>query len=268
MTLATFVRHLSLFVALLSVAACGSSREDEAKALYDQACQAFDSDKLALAKVLSDSIRANYADVPLCFRNARELIKRIAQVESERTVAYLDSMLAAHQQVMADLADEVVIDDTAAVMPIYVAKSQMTRRAFDRSLLKASVDMNGHFFVSSNFTSDYQVHHDHVIVRAGEQFVETEPVVASAFRHEFSDGEFFWESVKYSGDDAARLALFVIGNAQESITVDFRGARTHHVIYLTDTDKKAIADVWRFATSLSEANGIKEMLRKEGSAVR
>ena len=132
----------------------------------------------------------------------------------------------------------------------------------DVGAVKAATDANGLFSLISVFTGDKSLHHDRFTISVGDEFVEMSQVSDAAYRNEFSDDERVWETVRYSGTEAAEAAKFIESHHQDRVAVDFIGSKAHFITYLTDADKDAIAHVWALSRSLRESRKIKGMIRK------
>ena len=247
---------------LLLMVRCAPSRQHQAEQVYACAVDAFSARKIGAAKTLLDSIHNHFVDVPDVYRDARELSRAVARYENERTIAFLDSMLFAcdaEQQILLKL---MVVDDPDAPSPRYISKTQQAYRTFNRSYVKAATDANGLFSLISVFTGDKSLHHDRFTISVGDEFVEMSQVSDAAYRNEFSDDERVWETVRYSGTEAAEAAKFIESHHQDRVAVDFIGSKAHFITYLTDADKDAIAHVWALSRSLRESRKIKGMIRK------
>lgn len=249
-----------VLAATLSFGGCAPSRSSQAEQIYGQAVEAFSAKKIGTAKVLLDSIRNFYTDVPAVYRDARELSNAVAHYESERTISFLDSMLCACDAEQKILLKQMVVDDPDDPSPRYIAKSQQAYKTFDRCLLKATTDANGEFTIISVFTGPKSIHHNRFTVHVGEEFVEL-PDEGDLFRNEFSDDETVWETVRYSGQNAADVAKFIVQHQQDRILVEMLGEKSRYLTYLTDIDKEAIAQVWDLSRSLRESRKIKGMIR-------
>ena len=256
---------LSILIAAaasISVAGCSPSRQNQAEAVYAEAVDAFSAKRIGAAKMLLDSIHNHFADVPSVYRDARDLSRAVARYENERTISFLDSMLFAcdaEQQILLKL---MVVDDPDAPSPRYISKSQQAYKTFNRSYVKAATDANGIFSLISVFTGERALHHDHFVISVGDEFVEMSTVADDAYRNEFADGDRVWETVRYSGHEAAEAAKFIESHLADRVAVDYLGPKAHFITYLTDVDKEAIAHVWALSRSLRESRKIKGMIRK------
>lgn len=255
------LRLTTLALTALTLTCCAPSRQHQAEQIYAQAVEAFSAKKIGSAKTLLDSIHNHYVDVADVYRSARELSRAVARYENERTIAFLDSMLFAcdaEQQILLKL---MVVDDPDAPSPRYIAKSQQSYRTFNRCYVKATTDVNGAFSLISVFTGERAIHHDHFSLSVGEDRIEMSPVVDASYRNEFSDDEHVWETLRYSGHEAADAAKFIENNQDQRIALNFVGPKAHYVTYLTEADKEAVAHVWALSRSLRESRKIKGMIR-------
>lgn len=245
----------------LNTTSCTPSRKQQAEHVYSTAVEAFSQKKIGEAKTLLDSIHNHYADVPVVYREARELSKAVSRYENERTISFLDSMLFACDSEQQILLKLMVVDDPDAPCPRYISKTQQAYKTFNRSYLKASTDANGLFAIISVYTGEKAIHHDYFTLRSGDEFVTMPTATDGSSRNEFGDDEHVWETVRYSGQDAATAAKFVEAHHGDRISLELQGPKAHYVTYLLDADKDAIAHVWALSRSLRESRKIKSMIR-------
>jgi len=258
------MRHLiKLLVPLaaLTLLSCSPSRKQQAEQIYDMAIDAFSAKKMGVAKSLVDSLKTSYADIPQVYREARDLEKIIARYEIERTVAFLDSSLEQAELAQRDLMKDMVVDDPDASVPVYIARAQQAWRSFNRCYIKARTDANGLFSLSTNYVGELPIHHDHVEVRSGDDFLTLPVVSDGAFKNTFKNDEYVWETLRYEGQQAADLARFISNFQTERIAVDYCGSRSHYLSVMTEADKLAIQQVWNLSCSFRESRKIRSMLR-------
>ncbi len=254
-------RSLFLISVFLLLAACAPSREKQATDIYDAAIEAFCQKKIGTAKLLIDSIQRYYVDVPNVYRDAKDLRKIVVKYERGRSVTYLDSMLAECEAKQKPLLKKMAIDDKYADIPVFVAQTQQTSRAFSRCYVRAMADAHGDFTISSNWVGPKAIHHNKVSISCNDQFFVSEQVEDEARNFSFSDGENIWEIVKYQGNDAADIAKFIYANVDNRVAVDFQGPKAHYTSVMTDVDKEAVANVWELSILLRESRTLKSQLR-------
>lgn len=257
----TLLTRLAAAALAAAVSACAPSRQEQAESIYGKAVQAFSDKKVGLARTLLDSLRNHYADQPETYREARDLLRLVNRYEAERTIAFLDSSLSHCETTRRRLIKEMTVDNPDAAVPTYTAKAQQAWRTFARCLLKARTDANGAFSMSSNFVGENAIHHDHVVLRCGEQYLTTDKVDDEANSNTFRDDEYVWETLRYDGEEAANMAKFIVQNSEERIVVDYRGPRTHFASVMTDADKTAVRQVWELSLALREGRKIRAMIR-------
>ena len=254
-------KMLMTAVLLVGIQGCAPSREEIAEELYSEAIEAFSGKKMGHARELLDSIILNYSDMPTAVREARDLQKLVTIYEQERTLHYLDSLQDELEHEIRPLMEQVAIDDKNSPTPVMVHKSQQTYRAMGRCYIRAYVEPNGQFYISSNYTGEHGIHHNSIKVIVGDDYVQTDTVSEEPYNHTFSDGEMVWETVKYKnglGDNAARL---IAENADKKVSVAYVGAKGKYMTVMTETDKEAIRDVWRLGVLLRESAHTKGQIR-------
>lgn len=248
-------------VTMLMTPSCAPNRAKQAESIYDEAINAFSAKKTERAKMLIDSLRTYYADIPTTYHLARDLSRLICRYEAERTVAFLDSSLAVIEAKQREMLKEMAVDDPAASTPVYIAKGQLAWKSYNRCYLKARADANGLFSITSNFVGENAIHHDHIIVSCGDEYVKTTVVTDGVCKNSFTDDEYTWETLRYEGSDAADLARFIASNADNRIVVQYLGPRAHYVSVMTDVDKQAVSQVWELSCVLRESLRIRTMIR-------
>ncbi|MBQ3636058.1 MAG: hypothetical protein II951_10660 [Bacteroidales bacterium] len=251
-----------IVILLAVVASCQPSKEERAKALYEQAVSAFTDHKTGLAKSLLDSITETYPEEYRVCKEASDMRRTVVTYEKRRTISYLDSVLAERQKEIEPLMKEVDIPDKHAATPVFVHVSQKRWRTFDRCHLRAFVEQNGTMYMSSNFVGEKALHHNRVKIESGESYIVTDTVTDAAFINSFTDGEMVWEVVRYRGDMAMAMAQFVANDIENHIYVSYLGEKARYRTLMTETDKKAIAHIWRLSQLLKESAMIKSKIRE------
>ena len=262
--LPTIAAAVATAVLLLYAAGCTFSREEKAQELYGKAIEAFSNRKFGMSKQLLDSMKRTYHDMPKVVREAEDLLAMISRHEQERTLRYLDSLLLARDAEIKPLMANVCPEDKNAPEPTYVHKTQQIWRAIDRCYVRAYVDGKGDFYVASMFVGEKPIHHDHIKVMIGDEFVVSPTVSEEPFNHVFSDGEHVWEIVR-SGDD---IAKFIANNVDQRIVVAFEGEKAHYRSMMTETDKNAVKEVWLLGVLLRETVEIKSQIRSTRMAMK
>lgn len=245
----------------LTLPSCAPNRAKQAQEIYDQALNAFSAKKMGRAKMLIDSLKTNYADVPESFHLARNLSRLICRYEAERTVAFLDSSLAVIEERQRQMLKDMVVDDPGATTPVYIAKSQQAWKAYNRCYLKARSDANGLFSITSNFVGEKAIHHDRLTVSCGDEFVATPIMTDGMCKNSFADGDYVWETLRCEGGDAADMARFIAANVEKRVVVEYRGPKSQYISAMTEVDKQAVSQVWELSCVLRESRKIRTMIR-------
>lgn len=256
--------HLPSALACLALAALAgcASRQDDATQLLTEAREACQAANYGRAKMLCDSLRAAYVDVPDVYKQARELAQTVSEAERARTCQFLDSTIAALEQRRDSIMQGMTLVDDKAPQPTYVARTQQFFRSFDRCLLRGTVDPAGGFSLTSNYTGEQHINHHHVRVKAGDALAEAAVVFDLAFNHQFESDDRVWEVVRYGPDDSDNLAKFVTAYANEHILVEFIGDKSRSRAWLTPTDKDAMRLEWALALTLRELTKAQSVKRE------
>lgn len=255
-------------LSLLTIcAACSPSREELAQLTFDKAIEAYMSRDYTESKKLLDSIIYSYADVENSAIEAKDMIKIVQKTEREYNKRYLDSLLTAKEDEMAKILDNFYIEDKHADPPVFAHKRQSAYSASERSHLRSYTDINGIFYLSSNYTGEGRIYHNGVQVKIGENIVVTDTIAKGAYRHTFEHNGRTWEIVKYKHGSDNGVANFIANNTRERIEVTFcglspSGKNTRYKIIMTDTDKNAIRDTYHLSKILYDISEVKRLLKE------
>ena len=127
---------------------------------------------------------------------AEDLIRKIKIGEQERSLAFLDSALTQKNKELEVLMKNFTVSKEYGEKEILIHNRQKPQNSYNRSYLRAHLDMDGNFYISSRYVGDKNIFHDHIRVYHNDQSVLSEVVPYDEFNnHRFEDGGSYWEVV-------------------------------------------------------------------------
>lgn len=243
-----------------ALAAC-ENVEKKAALKLDEARAAFKAGNYNEAKMQIDSIKLLY---PKAFDTRRQgiyLMQEVELKEQEKTVAYLDSMLAVKQQEFEAMKGKFVLEKDTAYQRIghYLAPSQVIERNLHRSFLRFQTDETGLMSLTSIYCGTGNIHHTAVKVTAPDgSFAETP---ASRDSYETTDLGEHIEKADYKMGQDGGLIGFVAANKDRNLRVVYQGERSY-TTQMTPADRQAAASVYELSKVLSAITEIKTNLEE------
>lgn len=243
-----------------ALAAC-ENVEKKAALKLAEARAAFETGNYNEAKMQIDSIKLLY---PKAFDTRRQgiyLMQEVELAEQNKTVAYLDSMLAIKQQEFETMKSKFVLEKDTAYQRIgnYLAPSQVIERNLHRSFLRFQTDETGIMSLTSIYCGAHNIHHTSIKVTAPDgSFAETP---TSRDSYETTDlGEHFEKADYKLGEDGGVIG-FIAANKDKNLRVDYRGERPY-TTHMMPADRQAAASVYELSKVLSSITAIKKNLEE------
>lgn len=243
-----------------ALAAC-ENVEKKAALKLAEARAAFEAGNYNEAKIQIDSIKLLY---PKAFDTRRQgiyLMQEVELAEQNKTVAYLDSMLAIKQQEFETMKSKFVLEKDTAYQRIgnYLAPSQVIERNLHRSFLRFQTDETGIMSLTSIYCGAHNIHHTSIKVTAPDgSFAETP---TSRDSYETTDlGEHIEKADYKLGEDGGIIG-FIAANKDKNLRVDYRGERPY-TTHMMPADCQAAASVYELSKVLSSITAIKKNLEE------
>lgn len=254
---------LPLFMALFS---CNSD-EKKAEELFQRAESSFATGDYSLAKLQIDSIRTLY---PKAFEVRKAGIKLMQQVdlqEQQKTLVYLDSVMAVKQASLDSIKGNFVLEKDTAYQEVgnYFYPTQTVEKNIGRSFLRGQVNERGEMSITSIYCAGGKLHHRAVKVSVDDLFAET-PI--SPDRYETTDLGKAIEKADYKlGSDGGVIAFIIANQDKKRIRLEFIGDRNYKTT-MQPNDIKAIAELSRLAQILSSIEAIKKEQNEANLKIR
>lgn len=254
---------LPLFMALFS---CNSD-EKKAEELFQRAESSFATGDYSLAKLQIDSIRTLY---PKAFEVRKAGIKLMQQVdlqEQQKTLVYLDSVMAVKQASLDSIKGNFVLEKDTAYQEVgnYFYPTQTVEKNIGRSFLRGQVNERGEMSITSIYCAGGKLHHRAVKVSADDLFAET-PISPDCY--ETTDLGKAIEKADYKlGSDGGVIAFITANQDKKRIRLEFIGDRNYKTT-MQPNDIKAIAELSRLAQILSSIEAIKKEQNEANLKIR
>lgn len=259
---------LLVVVLLLSTTGCSVSREKKAEQTFNEAIDAYMARRYNKAKLLLDSVLYTYPDMKKLVRESKDMLEIIYKTEQERNLMFLDSLLIIREKEVKPLMAQFEAEDPESENPVLIHKKQNAQHAWDRAYVRAHVDKNGTFYVSSHYTGTGYIHHYAVKAVVDDMFQTTDSIGEEAYKHCFEDGENVWEIVKYKNGADNGVASFIANNFDKPIDIHFIGEHADCRFRMTETDKQAFRETYQMAMLLRETVQIKSQIRNVKMAMK
>ncbi|MBS2213003.1 hypothetical protein KEM09_16415 [Carboxylicivirga mesophila] len=255
------ILSFTLFVALL-FASCGPNKQELAKAKYNRAEQLFADKNFNDAKLEIDSIAELYPGQIEYITRGNDLLRKITIEEQKQNKVFLDSMLQTKQAELEPLMKNFIESSDYGAKKILIHKRQKPENSYGRTYLRAHLDLDGNFYISSRYTGTDRIYHDQIKVYFSGNEAQSEVVPEDGFnnRH-FEDGENQWEVINFKDGKDNGVIDFIAQNANQSIKVQFRGKKYYYIV-MEKFDKEAIRDGYEISFVLKEIKRIEEELNK------
>lgn len=254
---------LPLFMTLFS---CNSD-EKKAEELFQRAESSFATGDYSLAKLQIDSIRTLY---PKAFEVRKAGIKLMQQVdlqEQQKTLVYLDSVMAVKQASLDSIRGNFVLEKDTAYQEVgnYFYPTQTVEKNIGRSFLRGQVNERGEMSITSIYCAGGKLHHRAVKVSVDDLFAET-PISPDCY--ETTDLGKAIEKADYKlGSDGGVIAFITANQDKKRIRLEFIGDRNYKTT-MQPNDIKAIAELSRLAQVLSSIEAIKKEQNEANLKIR
>ena len=239
-----FEQMLYVATFMLLLVACGLSKEEKAGALLVEAKGLFEKDNFNGARILVDSLEKSYPEEIEAIADGRRLLWQVELKEQQNSIEYYDSLLVVERAKIIALSKDFVYKP--GPLPghpgEYTHKRQKISNSYDRVFLKAHVQDDGVFCVSSRYHGKSYIKHDAIRVYHKGKSMQTLKVPSDNVKNRrFDDGTEKWEIVRYYDETENGIVNFIAANIDQPLKVVFLGEKYHYIV-LEKYDKEAIVN--------------------------
>lgn len=255
---------LSAITFAMNMSSCNGDAK-KAQERLDKAQSYYEQGDFFSARNEIDSIRALYPKEVDALKNALELMRKVDFKESERNLAYCDSLLPIRMQEVEDLKKGFVFEKDSDYQEIgnYIWKQQTIERNVQRCYIRCGVDERGEMYLASVYFGGKPINHTGIRLSAGgDLFAETASIpYDGGINYRFKDMGNTTEVVTYKGDAGKDAVQFIYDNSDKRIKVEYTGGKPY-VIYIAEGDKKALTATYNLASVLSDIDHLKTEKQK------
>ena len=252
------------FVAATTLAGCNGN-EKKAQAELDEAKAMFERNEYGPAKSQIDSIRVHYPKEFKVLKAGLTLMREIEMKEAERNIAYCDSLLPIRIEELSEMQKNFIFEKDSAYDTVgkFVSKQQTIERNIKRCYVRSNVAEKGEMSLASVFFGPAPINHTGIKLSTPEGLSVETPAIPydGGMNYRFKDLGNTTEVVTYKGDKCADAVKFIADNQGVRIKVEYTGGKPY-VLYLNDTEKKAIASTYELALVLSEIDKLSKEKNK------
>lgn len=234
-----------------------SSDDKKAGELFQRAELSFANGEYNLAKLQIDSIRTLYPKAFDVRKAGVRLMQQVDLQEQQKTLVYLDSVMAVKQAELDLIKGRFVLEKDTAYQEVgnYFYPTQVVEKNIGRSFLRGQVNERGEMSLTSIYCAGGSIHHTAVKVSVGELFAETP---ASSDSYETTDLGKAIEKADYKlGNDGGVIAFLAANRDKKNIRLEFIGDRNYKTV-MQPNDVKAIAELSELARILTAMEEIKK----------
>ena len=240
--------------------ACTPTVSDNAKPLLDDAISHYANGMYNTAKMLIDSIHATYPKNVEVRRQARNLLFQIEKDETNRTLAYMDSILPIMQSDWEKTQAKFVITDTTYLPKPYYQHKTFAKQA-PGTTLYCEVAEQGDMQLISSYQGQTL---DHVALKVthGDVYAATDTLpIGSVYNNQFTDLGVRWEYLTFDTGRQADVAGFIAMYADKTLKVTLYGKRKY-TYYLSKASAKAFKESVDFASQTKQLYQLKQEYKK------
>lgn len=250
--------RLLILLWIFMLLGCGPSREQQASERLQEAIALRDSGQFNLAKLKLDTLIENFSDLPEQSVRAGEVLRNIQIMEQERNLTYLDSMLALKREELTPLMKNFIKSEEYGPQTVLIHKRQKPENSYNRTFLRAHLNEEGEFYISSRYYGTHWIYHNQIKVYNQGESVLSEEVPEDGFNNRrFEDDDSKWEIVNYKEGKDNGIVDFIATNWNKSLKVQFIGKKYHYIV-MEQFDKAAIRDAYEISFVLKEIDGLEK----------
>lgn len=252
---------ICIALAAVVLTSCNGN-EKKAQARLDEARSMFERNEFAAAKSELDSIHALFPKEFKVLKAGLHLMRQVEQKETERNLAFCDSMIPIKIQELEVLNDGFKFEKDSVYDEIgnFVSKQQTIEKNVKRCYIRSGVNEKGEMYLASVFFGGKPINHTGIKLSTPNELSAETPAIPydGGLNYHFTDLGNTTEVVTYKGEKCADAVNFIYANKGERIKVQYTGGKPY-VMYIADADKKAIAATYELAVVLGDI----ETMRKE-----
>jgi len=257
-------------ITVLLLIGCGKTKE--ARAHLAEAQSLYQNQNFEEAKITIDSIRINYPREIDVLKQALVLMRLVERGESERNIAFCDSLTPIRMEEAEKLKKGFVFEKNPEYVDIgnYIWQQQTIERNVERSYVRCGVNEKGEIYLASVYFGSRAINHNGLKLSTPEgSYAETIPVpYDGGLNYRFTDLGNTTEVVTYQSEKCIDAVNFVYDVAEKiRIKAEYTGG-TAFSLYLSENDKQAIKATWDLAAVLSDIEAMRKEKEKSAKKIQ
>ena len=240
------------------ITGCGEG--NEARTRLEEAKTMYENKQFILAKNAIDSIHILFPREIEVRKQALTLMRLVERGESERNIAYCDSLLPIRINESDDIKKAFIFEknETYDKLGKYIWKTMTVERNVERSYIRCGVDEAGEMYIASVYFGRSPINHTGLLFSTNDGTHAETPSIPydGGVNYRFQDLGNTTEVVTYKGNNCKSIANFLmIVNERERIKVTYTGGKPFS-LYLADADKKAIQATYELSLLLTDIDSL------------
>lgn len=251
-----------LFLVIVFLSSCGPGEAELAQKKLDYALELLDSNQFNKAKLVIDTLSEEFPSQKELINQGNKLLNRVELKEQMSGLAFYDSLLIIRKKDFEDLKKHFVYKPGPGegYVGTFEHKRQQVSNSYNRVYIKAMVDEDGSFYISSKYHGKSYIGHNALKIYDQGIFAETLEVPEGIDNRRFDDGEEKWESVNYKGEYDNGAAMFIVNNADKNLKAMFKGRKPYYIV-LEQFDKDAVKYAFSLSQVINEINRLEENIK-------
>lgn len=260
------MKKLAICITLITAILTGCNGDEKAaQERLNKARTLYENNEFFGAKNELDTIRTLYPKEVKVLKESLKLMRLVEMKESERNIAFCDSLLPIKLEEVEDLKKGFVFEKDSDYEEIgnYIWKQQTIERNVQRCYIRCGVNEDGEMYLASVYYGGRPIDHSSIRLSTKDgEFAETASIpFDGGLNYRFKDLGKTTEVVTYKGENCVDAVKFIYDNAAERIKVEYKGGKPY-VIYMADADKKSIVNTFNLATVLNDIKSMTTLKEK------
>jgi hypothetical protein len=243
-----------LLAVILLPAGCGKTKDAHAE--LEHVRTLYETGHYAAAKTAIDTLRLRYPREIDVLRDALTLMRLVERSESERNIAYCDSLTPIRAAEAEVLKKAFVFEKNEDYEDIgnYIWKQQTVERNVERSYIRCGVNETGEIYLASVYFGRRPIRHSSLKISTPDGAYATTASIPydGGMNYRFTDDGNTTEVVTYRGDHCLEAVRFICNaDAKARIKAEYTGGNAY-ALYLGENDRKAICTTLELAAVLND----------------
>ncbi len=237
---------------------CNNSKKEIAEKLLNSSIKFSNNTDFNIAKLQLDSIITYYKEENEIAEKAIQLLKEIELKEQTRNLIFIDSLLKESEERLKPMLKNFIESDEYGTKRVLIHKRQRPENSYNRTYIRAHLDMDGNFHISSVYNGEEWINHRQIKVYYNNKSALSEVIKEDGFKNRrFEDGDAKWEIINYKDGSDNGIIDFIASNWQDPLRVQFIGQKYEYIL-MELFDREAVRDGYEISFVLKEIKRLEE----------